>query len=903
MKASRWIIGVAATAACCAASVAQAQTCAVGGKNAWAAYASQGPSQTVTSDNFVFVGTARLILTQQAVGASISADQIDDEHVPGDIGVRIAHSGSASSPSNYIESTYAFRSPSNPFTPFWVDGLSFRLHDVDAGDNIIVNAYDQNGTLIAITSSMYSFAPSPVVSYAGGNRFTAPTGDIGDLRGTVYLNFAGYRVSQVVLRYYDTSGSGSYTAAGWTVCNPSLTVFKTTVGQAGGPFGFTLTNTTRNTGSIVSTSAAGTPEQVDGSVSAGIQPFAIVTANSPVSLSENTPLPVGWTYTSTSCRNAAGSVVGSATATGVSIPGTATRDGAAITCTFINTAAPRLTLSKTWVNAAPGDAVTVAVSGTPAPIVSAPLTSVADAPNETDAATASYVVAAGNTYTISEVFDVGAADAYGKALVCTGNTGADAAITYSPGAASGTVTIGQAATNINCTFTNTRQAVIRLRKTLPQGRRNASDQFILSMSGPGAPGAVTTAGTGSNAAGTLVHTTATVGATYTLTEAGAGSTVLSHYSPRWTCTNARAGGQTPSGTGSGFSITPASGDDLTCTFINDRAPVILLDKYLPYGRLAAGDQFTLSASGPGAPGSVTTTGTSTTPVQSLTIEATAGAAYTLAETAAGTATLAGYRSSYACTNVFAGGQEPSGFGSSFTLVPVAGDDLHCTFANEPRPRLTLRALSQGGTGSFTFSGGNGFDAETLVTNTAGVAVSGATQFLDEFNVSTTITAGGTPAGFVLSDIACAGLPSGGTATPSLPARTLVLDAGAMAPGANVVCTFTYRRLAADVTLSKTASAGTVVSGGDVTFSLVLRNNGPDAADNAVLHDDWTTQPGLDCGAGPATCAVSGTAGTQCPAPASVTPAALRTGLTIPALPSGGVVTLALTCQVTATGTP
>jgi hypothetical protein len=82
---------------------------------------------------------------------------------------------------------------------------------------------------------------------------------------------------------------------------------------------------------------------------------------------------------------------------------------------------------------------------------------------------------------------------------------------------------------------------------------------------------------------------------------------------------------------------------------------------------------------------------------------------------------------------------------------------------------------------------------------------------------------------------------------------------------------------------------------------VATNNGPSAANNAIVSDDWTTVPGLDCSTGTATCAASGTAGTQCPAPASVTPAALQAGLAIPVFPNGGIVTFTLQCTVTATG--
>lgn len=153
-------------------------------------------------------------------------------------------------------------------------------------------------------------------------------------------------------------------------------------------------------------------------------------------------------------------------------------------------------------------------------------------------------------------------------------------------------------------------------------------------------------------------------------------------------------------------------------------------------------------------------------------------------------------------------------------------------------------------------------------------------------------------GWDLTSLTCVDPDNGSTV--NLGTRTASID---LDGGETVTCTFTNQRRVADVSIVKTPSANPVVAGGDVTFTLVVTNNGPAAADNLVVADAWTTQPGLDCSVGPATCAASGTAGTQCQAPASVTPAALQAGLTIPALPSGGVVTLGLTCQVTATGAP
>ncbi|PZQ27796.1 MAG: hypothetical protein DI562_12875 [Stenotrophomonas acidaminiphila] len=171
--------------------------------------------------------------------------------------------------------------------------------------------------------------------------------------------------------------------------------------------------------------------------------------------------------------------------------------------------------------------------------------------------------------------------------------------------------------------------------------------------------------------------------------------------------------------------------------------------------------------------------------------ATAGSEYTLSETGAAGAILSNYATTYSCTNARAGGgQEPSGSGTSFTVTPVAGDDVTCTFTNTRRTT--------------------------------------------------------------------------------------------------------------DVLIQKTATPVPAVSGEHVMFTLVVTNHGPTAADDTTLQDPAVA--GLDCTAAglPApTCLATGSAG--CPAPLTAT--GLQSGVAIPALPSGGVVTIGLTCRVTASGEP
>lgn len=133
-----------------------------------------------------------------------------------------------------------------------------------------------------------------------------------------------------------------------------------------------------------------------------------------------------------------------------------------------------------------------------------------------------------------------------------------------------------------------------------------------------------------------------------------------------------------------------SGETVTCTYTNSKRAVLRLQKALPLGRFVATDQFTLQIAGSGAPAPVTTSGTGTTATGTVSLDpAAAGTPYTLSETAAAGADANNYTATYACTNALAGAQTPSGTGGSFSVTPVAGDDLTCTIVNTRKPLADL----------------------------------------------------------------------------------------------------------------------------------------------------------------------------------------------------------------------
>lgn len=223
--------------------------------------------------------------------------------------------------------------------------------------------------------------------------------------------------------------------------------------------------------------------------------------------------------------------------------------------------------------------------------------------------------------------------------------------------------------------------------------------------------------------------------------------------------------------------------------------------------------------------------------------------------------------------------------------------------------VTLQKTSEEGTGSFDIDMGNvveadgsGVPAVTLATTAADTPVSspGYYSILDQDVTLSEVV----PAGWNLETAVCTDQNAGSTGNPpvigSFSTPTLTIPAANVRPQSDIHCLFTNRLLdVADLVITKTASEDEVASGDDVSYTLQVVNNGPDAADGAVLTDPQP--PGLDCSAGTLVCGAQ-TNGAVCPA--SPTIADLQgAGVTIPTFPADSSLEFVLTCKVTATGTP
>ncbi len=114
--------------------------------------------------------------------------------------------------------------------------------------------------------------------------------------------------------------------------------------------------------------------------------------------------------------------------------------------------------------------------------------------------------------------------------------------------------------------------------------------------------------------------------------------------------------------------------------------------------------------------------------------------------------------------------------------------------------------------------------------------------------------------------------------------------GALATNASAASPIT---LIAFLSITKTNGTTTVVAGGSTTYTITVTNAGPSAADGAVVKD--AAAAGLAC-----TTLSCSSAGASCPAVLDI-PTLQSAGLPIATLPANTSVTLALTCNVTATG--
>ncbi len=644
------------------------------------------------------------------------------------------------------------------------------------------------GTAVTITEPVVTNFTLTAASCTDGNAAASgnPAGTFGTLSGTV-----------LTIPATNVRAKAQITCTITNTVNPAIPVVaiqKITTGLAGGPFTFTATNLT-GTPPNVTTTAAGTAAPVtpvNNTVTNSANPVTLTeAANTNFNLSTGacTDTNSGTTGNPASFGTLAGSVI--------TVPATNLKLFAKIVCTFTNAPKPAtLTLQK----------ITTGSFGGPFTFTATNLA--ANPANITTGAAATATPAAPTAIQVTTTnTQVQITEASNNSFSATSATCSDANASFTTNPASFGGLVGNVLTvpavnvlpaaQINCIITNTaKPATVAIQKITTGAPGGAFNFSVANLAA--APAAITTstAGTPAPAAPTaiavstlnsMVQISEGVNSFFTITGAG--------------CTDANSavtGNVGTFGTLTGqliaipaLKVLPAA--LITCTFTNAGiAPTISLQKALAAsGRLAAADQFRLTATGTGAPAAVTTTGAAAAITSAaMSFTATASTAYSLTEAmAAGSASLiTAYAQTVACTNANPTGSNLSGLTSipiNFTIL--AGDAISCVITNNgtATPNLVISKsfaaapspVVKGQTVTYTY----------VITNTGNVTV---------LNVQVN-DLHGTPA--VLVPLGATGITSETLTTPGpLGAAASLPDAAAgdgiwskLAPGASVTFTWAH----------------------------------------------------------------------------------------------------------------
>ena len=363
----------------------------------------------------------------------------------------------------------------------------------------------------------------------------------------------------------------------------------------------------------------------------------------------------------------------------------------------------------------------------------------------------------------------------------------------------------------------------------------------------------------------------------------------------------------------------------SCTITNTKRSQITLVKNV-VGRQKATDQFTVSATTTGdfqslggtalsSPVSATTTGILNSASVAFTtrqrVSATAAtsaatpASVTITDAAAVTSpatVLSQYDTTLTCTNAYTGiGATPNASlpnnsaVTTYTFTPAPADNITCTFTNTAKPTtIAIAKVSNGGTGTFSFTGTNGLTFPNITTVTPGVAVTGAVQTYATPGVTVALFENPPSGGFVVTAINCTGLGAGGNQNVNVANRTVSLDAAAVAVGSTIVCTFTNALPSSDFSITKTNGVSSLISGTSTIYTIRATNSGPAGATGAILSDPAVT------GLNKTAVACSAAVGNKCVTAPSV--AQLEGGtFALPALAAGEFYEITVTATVTATG--
>lgn len=156
------------------------------------------------------IGSSRMTISNTRVGsAGTFTTAINSSHQSARA-ILIDPGDNTNTSNNRLDTQISFSQP--------VFNLTFNLNDIDDGDRVRVEAFDQNNLPINFGTSNYTLFGATQVSYSASTKeFSSSSSNVGssdtNLTARIAINFNGLSVSRFVVQYYDVDGSssGSYT--------------------------------------------------------------------------------------------------------------------------------------------------------------------------------------------------------------------------------------------------------------------------------------------------------------------------------------------------------------------------------------------------------------------------------------------------------------------------------------------------------------------------------------------------------------------------------------------------------------------------------------------------------------------------------------------------------------------
>jgi hypothetical protein len=614
----------------------------------------------------------------------------------------------------------------------------------------------------------------------------------------------------------------------------TVTLQKTTLGSAGGPFTFTVTNLA-STPAGITTASTGTPYP------ATTTPILVTTIGAPVTINET--VATNFTITSASCvdtnaaasGNPAGSF-GTLATTVLTIPATNIRAKAQITCTFtniVNPAIPLVAVQKIT-TALPGGPfsftgtnlagtipnISTITAGTAAPPVPnyISVTSILNPVTLTEAANTNFNLTTG-TCTDTNAGTSGNPASFGS---IAGSVITIPALNLKPFA------------KILCTYTNAPKPATFALQKITAGSFGGPFTFT-STNLASTPGAITTvaAATATPAAPTAIQVTA-ANTQVQITE----TANTSFNATSATCSDANSGFTgNPASFGSlvgtvltvpAVNVLPAS--QITCTFTNTPIAATVAVRKTTTG--AFGGPFNFAVSNlTSAPTAITTT-TAGTPTPAAPIATTVSVLNSVVQVSENTNGSFNITSA-SCTDAnSAVTGNPASFGGligQLLTIPAANvlpaAQITCTFTNAAKPTtFALKKTTLGSFGGpFTFTATNLASAPpNITTATVGTATPAAPSSIQVSAANTPVQiTEGANASFTATTATCSDANAVVTGNPAsfgaLSGNVVTVPAANVLPAAQITCTITNTAIPATVTIRKTTTGA---PGGPFNFTVV-----------------------------------------------------------------------------------